>query len=91
MPSSLSYDPKHEGHPFKVKGITDINLCTFTENYASFKYFFPQNFKRSVNEGVAISCKNIHFVMVDECHKVKADKHLEFWLDFCLFDLWFPW
>ena len=61
VPSSLSYDPKHEGHPFKVKGITDINLCTFTENYASFKYFFPQNFKRSVNEGVAISRKNLHF------------------------------
>ena len=24
-PLSLSYDPKPEGHAFKVKGITDIN------------------------------------------------------------------
>ena len=32
-PLSLSYDPKCEGHPFKVKGITDINYvlmcCSF--------------------------------------------------------------
>ena len=27
-PLSLSYDPKCEGHPFKVKGITDIKLCS---------------------------------------------------------------
>ena len=25
-PLSLSYDPKCEGHPFKVTGITDINF-----------------------------------------------------------------
>ena len=24
VPLSLSYDPKREGHPFKVKGITEI-------------------------------------------------------------------
>ena len=24
VPLSLSYDPKCEGHPFKVKGITEI-------------------------------------------------------------------
>ena len=24
VPLSLSYEPKHEGHPFKVKGITEI-------------------------------------------------------------------
>ena len=24
VPLSLSYDHKHEGHPFKVKGITEI-------------------------------------------------------------------
>ena len=24
-PLSLSYDPKREGHPFTVKGITEIN------------------------------------------------------------------
>ena len=24
VPLSLSYDPKHEGYPFKVKGITEI-------------------------------------------------------------------
>ena len=24
VPLSLSYDPKHVGHPFKVKGMTEI-------------------------------------------------------------------
>ena len=24
VPLSLSYDPEREGHPFKVKGITEI-------------------------------------------------------------------
>ena len=32
-PLSRSYDPKCEGHPFKVKGLTDINYvltcCSF--------------------------------------------------------------
>ena len=26
QPLSLSYDPKCEGHPFRVKGITDNNM-----------------------------------------------------------------
>ena len=58
MLSLLRYGPKREGLPSMEKGVVDINyLCAFTENCASFKYLFPQNFKRycTVNEGVAIS------------------------------------